>query len=164
MALPLDVEALEQDYISPRGRPTLGRAYERLLEEWRGGNRDREVVLHLMFLSWYLLCEPPFLTGIDAERVDTEEFLGVFREAHDFMRPAIEGDAEALYAIGLMAHLLPHFWPTLNRSEWDSMANDYRVRYRALCPQGMSPSVFTSRGAYGKYFEHQASSGHKDRF
>lgn len=54
------------------GAPTLGPAFEVLHDQWRAGERDRELALHLMFLAWYLNVEPPHLTGLDETRVRTD--------------------------------------------------------------------------------------------
>lgn len=69
MGVPHDVLELENRSPGCDGEPTLFRAYELLLAAWRRGSRDREVGLHLMFLAWYLLCEPPHLTGLDERGV-----------------------------------------------------------------------------------------------
>src|SRR5687767_6482579 len=56
---------LEKQSLGAQGAPTLGRAYELLRDQWKSGERERELALHLMFLAWYLMMEPPFLTGLD---------------------------------------------------------------------------------------------------
>jgi len=33
----------------------------------------------------------------------------------------------------------------------------YRTDYRMLAPNGIDPSVFQNRGAYGRYYAHQAA-------
>ena len=78
-ALELELESAIRE---AHGEPLLGAAYEILRDEWRGGDRDRELALHLLFLSWYLLIEPAHLTGLDEERVSTDELMAVFNLIH----------------------------------------------------------------------------------
>ncbi|HEY2749357.1 MAG TPA: hypothetical protein VGL86_32285, partial [Polyangia bacterium] len=70
---------LEQRSIGTRGAPALGDAYQVLREQWRAGDRDREVALHLMFLAWYLNIEPPFLTGLDERRTPSTQLCFGYR-------------------------------------------------------------------------------------
>jgi hypothetical protein len=63
-------------------------------------------------------------------------------------------DAEALYVVGLMAHLAP--WLLGREDEWTARSEAYRSRYRQLLPNGIDPDVFNGRGAYGDYFRGQA--------
>jgi hypothetical protein len=54
-------------------------AYEMLREQWRSGERDRELALHLSFLTWYLLVEPPQLTGAHEGRFPSGELSSSLR-------------------------------------------------------------------------------------
>ena len=148
---------LENRYFSDRGEPTLGPAFALILDQWRSGARDRELGLHLLFLAWYLMVEPSFLTGFDETRVSSEELAAVFHEVHDWLLPDGIGtqDAEALYAVGLMAALSP--WLLGDIEEWTRRSEAYRNRYRELLPHGLDPEVFDGRGAYGEYFGSQAA-------
>lgn len=154
MTVPREALTLEYQSLGRHGEPTLFRAYEILLAEWRGGSRDREIALHLMFLAWYLLCEPPHLTGLDKMRVHPSDLSAVFCEVHEYFRPSIGTDAEMLYAVGLMAHLFPYLLG--DETEFEALARDYRVLYRALAPDGISADRFGGRGAYGDYFASQS--------
>ena len=145
---------LESGIREAHGEPLLGAAYEILRAEWRGGDRDRELALHLMFLSWYLLIEPAHLTGLDEERVSTDELMAVFNEVHEHMALSQSDDAEFLYVVGLMAHLSP--WLLGDNAIWEARSNEYLLRYRTLGPNGLDPAVFDERGAYGAYFGSQA--------
>lgn len=51
MTLPQAILDLENRSLGVQGEPTLGRALELALAEWRAGSRDRELRLHLLFLS-----------------------------------------------------------------------------------------------------------------
>jgi hypothetical protein len=154
VALPPAAVLLETRSIGAEGAPTLGRAYELLRDQWRSGDRDRELGLHLMFLAWYLLIEPPFLTGLDTAQVEDGELAGVFNDVHAVLLSTGTTDAEALYVVGLMAQLAP--WLLGPVHEWTSRSEAYRSRYRQLLPNGIDPKVFAGRGAYGDYFGGQA--------
>jgi len=157
MALPPAAVELEAQSIGAKGAPTLGPAYELLRDQWRSGDRDRELGLHLMFLAWYLNVEPPFLTGLDAAHVQPAELTTVFNDVHAVLLSdgADATDAEALYVVGLMAHLTA--WLLGDDEEWTDRSESYRRRYRQLSPGGMDPEVFADRGAYGDYFARHAA-------
>lgn len=154
MTIPREVLELENLNWGRPGEPTLFRAYQLLLAEWRNGSRDREVGLHLMFLAWYLLCEPAHLTGLDKRAVQTSTLTAVFREVHEHFMPTIRSDVEALYVVGLMAHLFPYLLG--EEAEMDALAEEYRVHYRGLAPKGLSADLFADRGGYGRYFAGQS--------
>lgn len=153
MTISCEVLDLENRSLGSDGEPTLCRAYELLLAEWRAGAHDREVGLHLMFLAWNLLCEPPHLTGLDERRVPSSALAAVFREVHEHFRPHITTDAEMLFAVGLMADLFPYLLG--DEAEFESLAREYQSLYRSLAPRGISPELFAGRGAYGNYFSGQ---------
>jgi hypothetical protein len=146
---------LELQSIGEHGAPTLGPAFEVLRDQWRVGERDRELALHLMFLAWYLNIEPSHLTGLDETRIPSKDLLEVFNEAHEWLLPdgAASEDAEALYAAGLPARMFP--WVLGDERTWAARSESYRARYRQLAPDGLAASVFDGRGAYGDYYRQQ---------
>jgi hypothetical protein len=81
------------------GAPTLGFAAAALLARWQFGLRYEETLLRLVFLRWYSLIEPPFLTGLGdfGETVDAETLITEFG-----------GDAslsdEGRFIIGILGH------------------------------------------------------------
>ena len=152
--MPISSEALDLEnrgYL-PNGEPVLIDAYRLLRNQWNSGVRDRELGLHLLFLSWYGLVEPPFVFGEFVEDEDRlqETFIDVF----EYFESGIEDDPELLYVIGLAAHLFPFVLG--DETVWAKRAVVYRERYRKLKPDGIDPSVFIGRGAFGKYYFHQA--------
>jgi len=157
--MPISAKAmeLENQSIGANGAPTLAAAYELLREQWESGERDRELALHLSFLAWYLIIEPSHLTGLDESRTSSESLVAVFNTVHDWLLPtgAATNDAEALYVVGLPASMFP--WLLGDHDLWTARSEAYRIRYRQLAPDGIDPAVFDSRGAYGDYFESQAS-------
>lgn len=152
MTIPPAALELENRSIGVDGEPTLGAAYDILVNEWRTGNQTRELGLHLMFLAWYLLCEPPHLTGL----IDPDTPLAAtFNEIHEHFEPTIRQDPEMLYVVGLMAHLFPYL---LGEDEmWARISREYRGMYRRQVPGGIDSTVFKGRGAYGDYFADQAA-------
>lgn len=156
MAISETALALENQSLGANGRPMLGRAYEVLRDQWRDGDRDRELALHLMFLAWYLIIEPAHLTGAEPALASSDELATMFNEAHDWLLPAgaESDDVEALYTAGLPAHMFS--WALGDDSLWDARSRAYRARYRQLAPAGIDPTVFDGRGAYGEYFARQA--------
>ena len=161
---PLALE-LENRSLGPHGAPTLYAAYEALLDAWRSGDRDRELALHLFFLAWYVVVEPPHLTGAQGGQVDAEAAV-ILRAMDAHLLPDAESseDAEALYVIGLAALMFPWVFccgdelRTARDCEqrWIDRSARYRRRYRELRPNGIDPSVFEGRGAFGDYYAGQA--------
>lgn len=155
--MPISPEALELENrnIGVHGEPTLAKAYEILKEQWEGGDRDRELGLHLLFLGWYCQDEPGHLTGFVKSDGVKLELMKTFIEVHTYFEPTIHQDAEMLYIVGLAAHLSWFMFP-IDDSGWEQLAEKYRALYRALVPSGIDPGIFAGRGAYGEYYEQQA--------
>lgn len=107
-----------------------------------------------MFLSWYLMLEPPHLTGLDGSSPIANGLQAQFNELHAHFAEPLKDDAEFLYSVGLMAQLSP--WWLGDESEWSKLSAAYRTRYRRVYPEGMDPTVFDATHAYGDYFHHQA--------
>ena len=156
MNIPDALLALENISIGRDGEPTLGDALVLALDEWRSGNSDRELRLHLLFLAWYCNIEPSHLTGLDKTTIASSELDGIFQDVYTTFAEEIADDAETLYVVGLMAHLSPWLLgedvPT-----WEVRSKDFQMRYRELLPDGISPGCFKGRGAYGDYFAGQAA-------
>jgi hypothetical protein len=147
---------LENRSVGARGEPTLGNALELAVAEWRAGNRDRELRLHLLFLCWYCSLEPPFLTGLNESSVSSAGLARLFQDVYESFANGILDDAECLFAVGLMAQLAP--WALgEDVATWESRSKAFRERYRSLAPGGLSPALFQGRGAYGDYFAGQVS-------
>ncbi|GAB2878096.1 hypothetical protein GCM10027046_02560 [Uliginosibacterium flavum] len=136
------------------GERTLGSALELAVAEWGSGSCDRELRLHLAFLSWYCMLEPPHLTGFDETLAPFADLPGLFVEVYTTFEQGILDDPECLYAFGLMATLSPWLLGE-NEATWKTRSTAFRTRYRQLCPDGLNPVVFNGRGAYGAYFRHQ---------
>ena len=154
MGIPPEVIELENRSLGRRGEPTLARACESLIQCWDAGDRGRELAFHLMFLCWYLLFEPPYLTGLEQDNPICKRLQQVFNEVHDHFNTTLSGDAEMLYIVGLMAHLTPYLLGNLD--VWESRSKRYQLLYRELAPEGIDPKIFEGRGAYGDYFAGQA--------
>jgi hypothetical protein len=153
MPIPQFALELENRSIEPSGAPTLAAAYQVLKREWDTGNRDREILLHLLFLAWYGLAEPAHITGFDMSDTLAGELRETFTLVHTYVQPSIVTDAEMLYVVGLMAHLFPYLLGETQR--WQERSEHYRNQYRALVSDGLRPNVFEGRSAYGAYFAGQ---------
>jgi hypothetical protein len=159
MPIPQNALDLENRNIGINGEPTLADAYKILKEQWDSGDRDRDLGLHLMFLAWFGTCEPDYITGFTKSWEETrKELLPVFAEVHAYFEPKIHKDVEMLYVVGLIAHM---HWFMLNddieiAKVWEERSEKYQEQYRAIAPNGIDPSIFLNRGAYGDYFAGQA--------
>jgi hypothetical protein len=154
MPLPPGVLELESRAIGINGEPTLRETYLLLRESWLGGARDREIALHLMFLAWYGLVEPAHLTGFTESSDEQTELRAAFNNVHDFFEAQIRTDPELLFTIGLAADMFPYMLG--EEAVWENRAIEYRRMYHAIAPDGIDPSVFSGRGAYGEYYQGQA--------
>ncbi len=159
MIWPDTILTLENRSLGPHGKPTLGQALELAIREWDAGNRDREFRLHLLFLSWYCNLEPPHLTGYDGstsfdEATGPSQLPGLFSAVYETFTDSVLNDVEVLYVVGLIATLTPYLLGG-DVGVWEARSSDFRARYRALVPEGLSPSHFEGRGAYGDYFAGQ---------
>ena len=155
MPIPQRALDLENRSIGTGGEPTLAAAYKILKEEWLNGDRERELGLHLTFLSWYGLVEPGHLTGFFESDEMRRELNRTLTEVHEYFEPQIYQDPEMLYVVGLAAHL---FWFMFDdASTWEKRGIDYRLCYRALVPNGLDPALFHNRGAFGDYYSGQAA-------
>jgi hypothetical protein len=153
MSLPTAILDLENRSVGDAGAPTLGPALKLAIAEWRSGNSDRELRLHLLFLSWYCKLEPPHLTGLDETIVPSVELPQLFQDVYNTFADGIMDDAECLFVVGLIAQLTPWLLggePAI----WEARSTEFRTRYRSLLPQGIQPTYFDG-GAYGDYFAGQ---------
>src|SRR3954449_8933882 len=95
-----EITQVENRYVGRR-EPSLGVAYEALLERWERGFRDTETCLRLMFLAWYSCSEPGFLTGLP------ESASGVFHQVFVWLGGDSDSEPEVLLVIGWMASSFP---------------------------------------------------------
>ncbi len=154
MGLPRAVLDLENRSVGDQGEPTLGPALELAAAEWRSGNRDRELCLHVLFLSWYCNLEPPHLTGYGQTAFPSGQLSQLFHDVYESFEAHILDDAECLYVVGLMAQLTPYLLGD-DEATWQARSLAFRERYRMLAPEGLAASLFEGRGAYGDYFAGQ---------
>jgi hypothetical protein len=155
MPIPAEALALENRNLGMDYEATLAEAYKILRSEWDKGNRDREVGLHLMFIAWYGIIEPSHITGFTETPQEKHELNTVLFEVHEYFKDKVGDDAEMLYTFGLMADM---FWYMFEHDKyWEQVGIDYKKRYRESEPDGLDPSIFKDRGAYGEYYEGQVN-------
>jgi hypothetical protein len=154
MPIPKEAMDLENRSFGDNWEATIADAWGILHKQWQTGDRDRELGLHLMFLSWYSMIEPKHITGFEESIEMFHELERVFEEVHSFFEPDIHQDAEMLYVVGLVAHM--QWFMFSNREKWEAISIEYRKAYRALAPDRFEPAVFEGRGAYGDYFGRHA--------
>jgi len=154
MSLPQAILALENRSLGAQGEPTLGRALQLAANEWRSGNRDRELRLHLLFLCWYCNLEPTHLTGYEESVWPSGALPTLFQEVFATFSDGILDDTECLFVVGLMAQLSPWILGE-DVSTWEKKSAAFRERYRSLAPEGLPATHFAGRGAYGDYFAEQ---------
>ena len=147
----VEINKAEQSYVGRGGAPVLGEAFEMLLARWAAGERDRETALRLLFLSWYRNAEPPFLTGLPTEH-DTSTICS---ETFASLGGTSTSDPEVCFVVGLMAEILP--WGLGDEASWAETGRLLANRAVTLQTSALSPTVFSGRGAYGKYFSHMLS-------
>lgn len=154
MGIPPAILDLENRSVCDNRERTLGIALQLSVAEWRAGNRDRDLRLHLLFLCWYCNVEPPHITGFDEAIVNSEELAQLFHDVYATFADGIMNDAECLFVVGLIAQLTPWLLGE-DVSVWEARSVEFRRRYRQLYPEGLPPSHFANRGAYGDYFSRQ---------
>lgn len=146
-----DINEIEKGYCS-HGKPVLGQALHFLNERWRAGRRDRETCLRLIFLAWYCLSEPTWLTGLPDNLESTALFQMVF--AH--LLQTTPNDPEFLFVVGYMASLWA--WWCGDETEWEEVGRQCLRRFESTGAR-LLPESFCGRGAYGHYFFHIIQSG-----
>jgi hypothetical protein len=149
---------IPQAAVDLENREQLADAYEILKQLWSEGNRDRELALHLIFLTWFGIIEPVQLTGFPDTEEMRHELKLMFKEVHARFESQIYQDAEMLYVVGVIAQM--HWFMLDDEIEiakaWEARGQKYHEQYRALAPHGIDPLIFLNRGAYGDYFAGQA--------
>jgi hypothetical protein len=146
-----EITRVENRYVSG-GERALGEAFSMLQVRWMAGMRDRETCLRLAFLAWYACAEPAGLTELPND--DQEVTAAVFSSALEGLGGERTSDAEACYALGLMATMFPWAISVKDEAHWQHVGEQLSARSRLLAPDGFSPPDFSGRGAYGHYFSH----------
>lgn len=96
MNWPDTILALENRSVGAHGEPTLGEALALAIQEWDAGNRDRELRLHLLFLTWFCNLEPPHLPGCDETIVPSARLPEFFSAVYNSMqRTTLRAAADA---------------------------------------------------------------------
>ncbi len=149
------ITAVENEHSRPGAPPRLGDAHTMLEARWRAGKRDLETGLRLMFLAWWAVTQPPYLTGMG-----TQEGCGkTFREVFDYFGGTAAAEPELLYAVEYICSRDPWFCDGAGaEAAWSEVAVQCGKAARQLKPEGYPAEHFEARGTYGEYFAHIARS------
>lgn len=123
--------------------------YDRLKQDWIGGDRSREAALDLMFHAWMHWADPPFVTGLR----DDPDSSRIWHEIYQHFGGTQSSDAEFLFVAGVMAIVTP--WALGDESTWIDNASNLDQRLRQMADVHLTAARFEGRGEYGKYFAHQ---------
>lgn len=145
-----EIAQVEYRYTGEDGSPSLGEAYEMLLARWRTGSHDPETGKRLLFLAWFSLAEPTWLTGL---RGDPAPF-DVVREVFEEFGGEEATDPEFLACLSLMTRVAPYALGE-DPEYWVQIGQRFEKRAPRLGGD-IAPENFADRGAFGHYFEHHA--------
>jgi len=146
------ITAIEDEYYSPSHAPSLGRAYDALVERWMEGAHDRETALRLLFLIWYGSAEPSSFTGLrDVNRIRVVDLFQ--RLGGDYST-----DPEVLFVVSVMCRVAP--WALGDEAYWKEVGERFAGRLRERKAEGLQRQTFARRGAYGHYFTNRWQSYH----
>lgn len=90
-----EINEIERGY--SHGAPTLGFAGNALLQRWQFGLRDEETLVRLIFVLWYSMTEPLFLTGLDKFRGDDLSVDGLIEDYGGAAR--LSGESRFIFAL-----------------------------------------------------------------
>lgn len=145
LMLSLDaITVIEDEYYSPAHAPSLGRAYDALVERWMEGAHDRETALRLLFLIWYGSAEPSPFTGLrDVNRIRVGDLFQ--RLGGEFST-----DPEVLFVVSVMCRVAP--WALGDEEYWKGVGEKFAGRLEERSAEGLGRQTFNRRGSYGHYF------------
>jgi hypothetical protein len=125
--------------------------YQKVRAGWAAGDRDPELALHLLYLSWWHWAEPGPLTGLS----DDPTVVQLWRDIFEDFGGEASVDAEFIFVAAIMVKVTP--WAFDDEDAWATASDKMMARSLLLKPDGFSPAAFEGRGDFGKYFAHQAS-------
>ena len=122
----------------------LGEALSLLMTRWQAGARDEETAIRLLFLCWYSVVEPPYLTGLPESN---SLFAEIFEQAggEENATPLV------LLAVGVMAGMFS--WAIGDEAAWAEQAERLERKAKELQPD-IGGSSFSGLGEAGRYFRH----------
>ena len=75
-----------------------------LEKEWASGKRDTHIARRILFLAWYAVVEPSFVTGIDS----TPYVKQVWHELLSVVERSAQNNLESALILGYMASFAPY--------------------------------------------------------
>jgi hypothetical protein len=130
-------------------------AYDALLDRWREA-QDRETGLRLLFLAWYAMAEPSFLTGLinpdESPHVAEERDARlVATEVLHTLEGTLDVDPEFLLTTIHLIRVCPWAFDMTER-ESEELIRRYKGAAQNLGVTALRAESFAGRGAYGEYF------------
>ena len=152
-----EIDAIELQYCGPNGRPTLGKAFDMLVDRWNAGHHDREIALRLLFLGWLSWMGDPN-TGLA-----TRPPADFFKELFDSLGGEDAEDQELWFVVGVMTNVWAGAFGGLeSENHWEEIGERFRHSLGNRVNH-MDVGMFEGRGYYGHYFAHQAR-GHTEHW
>jgi hypothetical protein len=136
-------------------------AYE---ERYTLGENDKETVLRLLFLYWYALVEPPYITGLDDVCEPAVRFVTLFEESES----KYQGDFEFSLIVGYLLSLAPFLFG--DQEKWEDKSSELLARAAHLEPtnpiiDAVKRDIHPASEAFLKAFSDKSiQSLFKDRF
>lgn len=134
----------EIDQLERNNTNDLSEVLSLLMARWQAGARDEETAIRLLFLCWYSIVEPPFLTGLP-------DYSSFFAEIFEQAGGEDQATPLVLLAVALMAEMFP--WAVGDEVEWTEQAERLESKAKMLLPD-MGETNFSGFGAAGRYLCH----------
>ncbi len=130
------------------GQP-LPKSYEYLEACLLEKDPGKDVALHFLFVAWYLLVEPPYLTGLNEAEIPSSSIRQSISRIFAYLDQFIWTDTEAAIVVAHMIYIAPYLF--------GDEKNALHVRERILKTveqpdEKQKANIFGNRGFYGHYF------------
>ncbi len=113
-----EINEIERGY--SHGAPTLGFAANALLQRWQFGLRDEETLVRLIFMLWYRMTEPPFLTGLDKFRSEVVSVEALIEDLGGESKLS----GETRFIIAILGHG-PYAFGLGNEKKWQEISRRF---------------------------------------
>ena len=126
--------------------------FEHLTSSWNARSLSKDERFRLLFYSWYLMAEPPYLTGFcESKQAEVDPKI-TFQEIFESTPESVKEEPEFLFIVGTMAKLFPSLLG--DEKVWAQRAKEYLLKCRAEYPEWMNSKSFETNDQYDEYFSH----------